>query len=51
MAAGIAVGGGVAVLLTAPALSHHHGDSDYVLFDNGWQFQMVLQSLLTLDAS
>jgi hypothetical protein len=50
MVAGIAVGGGVAVLLTALALSHHHGNPDYVLFDNGWQFQMVLQSPLTLDA-
>ena len=51
MVVGIAVGGGVAVLVTALALSHHHGNPDFVLFDNGWQFQMVLQSPLTLDAS
>ncbi len=30
---------------------HRAGTFDYVLFDNGWQFSMVLQHPLTLDAS
>jgi hypothetical protein len=31
-------------------LAHHRGNStDFVLFDAGWQFQMVLDSPVTLD--
>jgi hypothetical protein len=44
-AAGAAVAGIVAIVL----LSHHQGGG--VLFDTGWQFEMVLQSPLTLDAA
>ncbi|MBT9331704.1 hypothetical protein [Paracidobacterium acidisoli] len=34
-----------------PRLRHHYGNADYVLFDNGWQFQMALESPLSLDAA
>lgn len=44
-----AMGGGTAIML---ALAHHHANSmDFVLFDNGWQFSMVVDRPLTLDAS
>lgn len=44
--------GGVGVLVVIAAIAHHHnGNADFVLFDNGWQFQMTLVSPLTLDAS
>lgn len=48
---GISAGTGVGVLLVALLSAHHRGGGDYLLFDNGWQFQMTLQSPLTLDAS
>jgi hypothetical protein len=49
---GISLGATAAVLLTAIALSHQHmKDTDFVLYDAGWQFQMVLDSPITLDAS
>lgn len=47
---GLSVGGAAAVAVVALLTAHHHGAGDYVLFDNGWQFQMKLQSPLTLDA-
>lgn len=47
---GAVLGGGVALMVAMLAVAHHRGSPDYVLFDNGWQFQMVLQSPLTLDA-
>lgn len=44
--------GGVGVLVVLAVLSHrHHESTDYVLFDNGWQFDMVLNAPLTLEAS
>jgi hypothetical protein len=44
--------GGVGVLVVLGVISHHHhGNADYLLFDNGWQFQMVLQTPLSLDAA
>jgi type IV secretion system protein VirB10 len=48
---GGAIGGGFAALLIAMlVLAHHRGNStDFVLFDAGWQFQMVLDSPVTLD--
>lgn len=48
---GAAVGGGFALLLIlAITLGRHHAaNADYVLFDNGWQFQMVLDQPLMLD--
>ena len=42
-----AVGLGVLGLVL---VHHHYGHMDYVVFDGGWQFQMVLQQSLTLDA-
>jgi hypothetical protein len=50
---GGAVGGGFAIFtVLALVLAHHHGaNADYLLYDNGWQFQMALQSPLTLDAN
>lgn len=42
--------GAVGVLLVVGAIMHHHnGNADYILFDDGWQFQMTLASPLTLD--
>lgn len=46
--------GGVmaAALIGSLVWMHHRANSvDYVLFDAGWQFQMVLDSPVTLDAS
>ncbi|MGD0095308.1 MAG: hypothetical protein ABSB60_02360 [Terracidiphilus sp.] len=50
---GGAIGGGFAVLTVLMIALAHHGakKADYLLFDNGWQFQMVLQSPLTLDTN
>jgi hypothetical protein len=43
--------GSVAVFLVLVlTLGHRQGSSDFVLFDNGWQFQMALSTPLTLDA-
>ncbi|HTX41851.1 MAG TPA: hypothetical protein VMD25_08495 [Acidobacteriaceae bacterium] len=43
--------GGVGVLVVLAVLSHrHHGTADYVLFASGWQFDMVLNAPVTLDA-
>jgi type IV secretion system protein VirB10 len=47
-----AVAGSAALFITVLALGHHaQSKIDSVLFDAGWQFQMVLQSPLTVDAS
>jgi hypothetical protein len=52
---GAIIGGtlaGVGVLVVIAAVTHHHNaNADYVLFDNGWQFQMKLDAPLTLDAA
>ena len=47
VAVGSAVAGIVAIVLTA----RHRGGGNGVLFDTGWQFEMVLQSPLTVDAA
>jgi hypothetical protein len=48
---GAVVGGSAALMITIFALSRHSQNKiDYVLFDAGWQFQMVLQSPLVVDA-
>jgi hypothetical protein len=44
---GVAVAGIVAILL----LNHHGGGGSPVLFDTGWQLDMVLQAPLTVDAA
>ena len=47
--AGLGITAATAVALFA--LGHHRaGALDYVIYDNGWQFSMVLQQPLTLDA-
>ncbi len=48
---GGAVGGGFAALVILMAVLAHHrvNNTDFVLYDAGWQFQMVLDSPVTLD--
>lgn len=48
---GIAAGVTAAAVVLAITLSHRKSSADYILFDNGWQFQMSLNSSLTLDAA
>jgi hypothetical protein len=50
---GGAVAGGLAFLLVLGITLGHHRltHADYVLFDSGWQFQIVLQQPLTLDVA
>jgi hypothetical protein len=48
---GVAVGTAVAGTVTLILLSRRHNGSSGVLFDTGWQFEMVLQSPLTVDAA
>ena len=48
---GATAGGFVGILAIVFATAHHNAkNTDFLLFDNGWQFQMVLNSPLTLDA-
>lgn len=50
--AGAAIGGTALFVVLAFVLGHRHAaNTDYVLFDSGWQFQIALQQPLTLDAS
>ena len=48
---GVAVGGAVAVVVATVLAAHHQGGGNGVLFDTGWQFEMVLQSPLSVDAA
>jgi hypothetical protein len=49
---GLAGGGTAALIITMFALGRHRMNSyDFVVFDVGWQFQMVLDSPLDLDAT
>ena len=48
---GIAVGSGVALIVSAILLAHHNGGGNEVLFDTGWQLEMVLQSPLSVGAA
>ena len=51
-AAGIAAGATVAAIVTAVLLSHRHGGgANAVVFDTGWQFEMVLAAPLTVDVA
>ncbi len=47
---GIAVAS-VATVVVTILIAHHHGGGNGVLFDTGWQFDMVLQSSLTVDGA
>lgn len=47
---GAVLGGGAAVTIGALLWAHHHAANlDYVLFDAGWQFQIVLQQPVSVD--
>jgi hypothetical protein len=49
---GSVTGGFAALMITMFALGRHHMNSyDFVVFDVGWQFQMVLDSPVVLDAA
>lgn len=49
---GSATGGFAALMITMFALGRHHMNNyDFVVFDVGWQFQMVLDSPVVLDAA
>jgi hypothetical protein len=52
---GVIVGAGLGVfaaaIITIALLAHHNGGASGVLFDTGWQFEMVLRSPLTVDAA
>ncbi|HVN94134.1 MAG TPA: hypothetical protein VMT38_10580 [Terracidiphilus sp.] len=49
---GISLGGTAALVILAVAGAHHHANStDFMLYAAGWQFQMVLDSPVTLDAA
>lgn len=49
--AGAMIGGSAALMVLIIATMHHSQSKiDYVLFDAGWQFQMVLESPLLVDA-
>ncbi|MGH9740404.1 MAG: hypothetical protein ACRD4X_17725 [Candidatus Acidiferrales bacterium] len=48
----IAIGTAVAIIIGVILAAHHHGGaSNAVLFDAGWQFNLVLQNPLTLNAA
>lgn len=47
---GASVGGTAALVLIA-VLASRHRSGNFVMFDNGWQFQMVLSTPLMLDAA
>jgi len=49
---GVMAGATAGLLVGMFAWAHHRANSyDFVVFDSGWQFQMVLDSPLTLDAA
>jgi hypothetical protein len=50
---GGAIGGGFAALVVLLLVLAHHNvnNTDFLLYDAGWQFQMILDSPLTLDAA
>ncbi|MGD1105887.1 MAG: hypothetical protein ABR865_02520 [Terracidiphilus sp.] len=50
---GGAIGGGFAALVVLMLVFAHHSvnNTDFLLYDAGWQFQMILDSPLTLDAA
>lgn len=50
---GLAVGGAAAVIVSAMVLGHQSGSAGHgeILFDTGWQFNMVLNHPLTVNAA
>jgi hypothetical protein len=49
--AGVAIGVSVAGTIGLVLLSRHNGGGSGVLFDAGWQFEMVLQNPLSVDVA
>jgi type IV secretion system protein VirB10 len=51
--AGIAAGAAAAFVIGTLIVAHHrtNKETDFVLYDSGWQFQMVLDSPVVLDAA
>jgi hypothetical protein len=50
-AIGVGVGAAAAVIIAIIVFGHRGGASNGVLFDTGWQFEMVLQAPLSIDAA
>jgi hypothetical protein len=48
---GVTVGAAAAGAVAAVLLTRQHGGRGGVLFDTGWQFEMVLESPLSVDAA
>jgi hypothetical protein len=49
---GLSLGGTAALVILGIVGAHHSANNtDFVLYDAGWQFQMVLDSPVTLDAA
>jgi hypothetical protein len=48
---GATLGGTAALLVLLLTLGRHNGNTDFVIFDDGWQFQITLQGPLTLDTA
>jgi hypothetical protein len=47
---GAGIGASAGILALTLLYAHHRANTiDYVMFDNGWQFSMVLSQPLTLD--
>jgi hypothetical protein len=51
--AGIVGGAAAAFVIGALVVAHHRAnkETDFVLYDAGWQFQMVLDSPVTIDVA
>ena len=49
---GLSLGGTAALVILGVIGAHHHANNtDFVLYDAGWQFQMILDSPVTLNAA
>ncbi|HUJ29648.1 MAG TPA: hypothetical protein VLY23_00075 [Candidatus Acidoferrum sp.] len=51
LAVGLAVGAAAVGIVSVILLNRHYGAGSGVLFDTGWQFEIVLQSPLSVDAA
>jgi hypothetical protein len=49
LAAGLSLGVGTAITVAALVFHNHNGNYNGVLFDENWQFEMVLQAPVTVD--
>jgi hypothetical protein len=47
----VGVGSALAGVVALILMTHHNGGGSGVLFDNGWQFEMVLKSPLSIDTA